>query len=106
MANRNKSHRRARVAVLMVLCSAVFAAFFARLAWMQFVKADYYADKAAEASSASYTVTQHAARGPILEAGHCSAVRGPVKPSAWGSSAPSGQLRTPRAPTCARPYKP
>ena len=28
MANRNKSHRRARVAVLMVLCSAVFAAFF------------------------------------------------------------------------------
>ena len=69
MANRNKSHRRARVAVLMVLCSAVFAAFFARLAWMQFVKADYYADKAAEASSASYTVTQHAARGPILDAG-------------------------------------
>ena len=69
MANHNKSHRRARVAVLMVLCSAVFAAFFARLAWMQFVKADYYADKAAEASSASYTVTQHAARGPILDAG-------------------------------------
>ena len=63
MTNRNKSHRRARVAVLMVLCSAVFAAFFARLAWMQFVKADYYADRAAEASSASYTVTQHAARG-------------------------------------------
>ena len=51
MANRNKSHRRARVAVLMVLCSAVFAAFFARLAWMQFVKADYYADKAAEAKA-------------------------------------------------------
>ena len=69
MANRNKSHRRARVAVLMVLCSAVFAAFFARLAWMQFVMADHYADKAAEASSASYTVTQHAARGPILDAG-------------------------------------
>ena len=69
MANRNKSHRRARVAVLMVLCSAVFAAFFARLAWMQFVMADHYADKTAEASSASYTVTQHAARGPILDAG-------------------------------------
>ena len=67
MANHNKSHRRARVAVLMVLCSAVFAAFFARLAWMQFVKADYYADKAAEASSASYTVTQHAARGAIVD---------------------------------------
>lgn len=49
MANRKNSHRRrVRVAVLMVLCGAVFAAFFARLAWMQFVRADYYADKAAE----------------------------------------------------------
>lgn len=68
MANRKKSHRRrVRVAVLMVLCGAVFAAFFARLAWMQFVRADYYADKAAEASSASYTVTQHAARGAIVD---------------------------------------
>ena len=68
MANRKNSHRRrARVAVLMVLCGAVFAAFFARLAWMQFVRADYYADKAAEASSASYTVTQHAARGAIVD---------------------------------------
>ena len=46
MANRKNSHRRrVRVAVLMVLCGAVFAAFFARLAWMQFVRADYYADK-------------------------------------------------------------
>ena len=43
-------------------CGAVFAAFFARLARMQFARADYYADKAAEASSASYTITQHAAR--------------------------------------------
>ena len=67
MANRKNSHRRrVRVAVLMVLCGAVFAAFFARLAWMQFVRADYYADKAAEASSASYTVTQHAARGATV----------------------------------------
>lgn len=66
MANR-KNSRRVRVAVLMVLCGAVFAAFFARLAWMQFVRADYYADKAAEASSASYTVTQHAARGAIVD---------------------------------------
>ena len=65
MANRKNSHRRrVRVAVLMVLCGAVFAAFFARLAWMQFVRADYYADKA---SSASYTVTQHAARGAIVD---------------------------------------
>ena len=72
MANRKNSHRRrVRVAVLMVLCGAVFATFFARLAWMQFVRADYYADKAAEASSASYTVTQHAARGAIVDsAGH------------------------------------
>ena len=68
MANRkNSPRRRVRVAVLMVLCGAVFAAFFARLAWMQFVRADYYADKAAEASSASYTVTQHAARGAIVD---------------------------------------
>ena len=68
MANRKNSHRRrVRVAVLMVLCGAVFAAFFARLAWMQFVRADYYADKAAEASSTSYTVTQHAARGAIVD---------------------------------------
>ena len=68
MANRRNSHRRrVRVAVLMVLCGAVFAAFFARLAWMQFIRADYYADKAAEASSASYTVTQHAARGAIVD---------------------------------------
>ena len=68
MANRKNSHRRrVRVAVLMVLCGTVFAAFFARLAWMQFVRADYYADKAAEASSASYTVTQHAARGAIVD---------------------------------------
>lgn len=68
MANRKNSHRRrVRVAVLMVLCGVVFAAFFARLAWMQFVRADYYADKAAEASSASYTVTQHAARGAIVD---------------------------------------
>ena len=68
MANRKNSHRRrVRVAVLMVRCGAVFAAFFARRAWMQFVRADYYADKAAEASSASYTVTQHAARGAIVD---------------------------------------
>ncbi len=68
MANRKNFHRRrVRVAVLMVLCGAVFAAFFARLAWMQFVRADYYADKAAEASSTSYTVTQHAARGAIVD---------------------------------------
>ena len=58
---------RFELPVLMVLCGAVFAAFFARLAWMQFGRADYYADKAAEASSASYTVPQHAARGAIVD---------------------------------------
>ena len=69
MSNRKNAHRRRlRVAVLAVVCGAVFAAFFARLAWMQFASADYYADKAAEASSASYTITQHAARGVITDA--------------------------------------
>ena len=63
----HKKSRRIRVAVLAVLCGAVFAAFFARLAWMQFAMADYYADKVAQASSASYTVTQHAARGAITD---------------------------------------
>lgn len=69
MSNRKNAHRRRlRVTVLAVVCGAVFAAFFARLAWMQFARADYYADKAAEASSASYTITQHAARGVITDA--------------------------------------
>lgn len=69
MSNRKNAHRRRlRVAVLAVVCGAVFAAFFARLAWMQFARADYYADKAAEASSASYTIAQHAARGVITDA--------------------------------------
>lgn len=69
MSNRKNAHRRRlRVAMLAVVCGAVFAAFFARLAWMQFARADYYADKAAEASSASYTITQHAARGVITDA--------------------------------------
>ena len=69
MSNRKNAHRRRlRVAVLAVVCGAVFAAFFARLAWMQFARADYYADKAAEASSASYTITQRAARGVITDA--------------------------------------
>lgn len=58
---------RGRVAVLLVLCCVVFVAFFARLAWMQFAMADHYAEKVAEASSASYTVEQHAARGTITD---------------------------------------
>ena len=58
---------RGRIAVLLVLCCTVFVLFFARLAWMQFAMADHYAEKLAEASSASYTVEQHAARGAITD---------------------------------------
>ena len=68
--SRRKTDRpggRGRVAVLLVLCCTVFVLFFARLAWMQFAMADHYAEKAAEASSASYTVEQHAARGMITD---------------------------------------
>ncbi len=68
--SRRKADRpqgRGRVAALLVLCCVVFLAFFARLAWMQFAMADHYAEKAAEASSASYTVEQHAARGAITD---------------------------------------
>lgn len=67
---RRKSDRpqgRGRVATLLVLCCVVFLAFFARLAWMQFAMADHYAEKVAEASSASYTVEQHAARGAVTD---------------------------------------
>ncbi len=65
-SSRRRKARR-RVIVLLVLCCAVFALFLARLAWMQFAMADHYAQKMAEASSASYTVTQHAARGAITD---------------------------------------
>ena len=68
--SRRKADRpggRGRVAVLLVFCCTVFVLFFARLAWMQFAMADHYAEKAAEASSASYTVEQHAARGMITD---------------------------------------
>ena len=69
MARGSKSRAggRGRVAVLLVLSCVVFLVFFARLAWMQFAMADHYAEKAAEASSASYTVEQHAARGAITD---------------------------------------
>lgn len=62
---RHKARRR--VMVLLVLCCAVFALFLARLAWLQFAMADHYAQKMAEASSASYTLPQHAARGTITD---------------------------------------
>ena len=67
MGGRRPNGGRGRIAALLVLCCAVFVLFFARLAWMQFVRADHYAEKAAEASSASYTVTQRAARGAITD---------------------------------------
>ena len=69
MARGSKSRAggRGRVAVLLVMSCVVFLVFFARLAWMQFAMADHYAEKAAEASSASYTVEQHAARGAITD---------------------------------------
>ena len=62
-----RRRRGRRVVVLAVLCAAVFALFLARLAWMQFAMADHYAQKMAEASSASYTLPQHAARGAITD---------------------------------------
>lgn len=69
MARQKGSRRqgRGRVVVLLALCGAVFLAFFVRLVWMQFLMADYYAEKATEASSASYSVTLHAARGAITD---------------------------------------
>ena len=97
MSNRKNAHRRRlRVAVLAVVCGAVFAAFFARLAWMQFARADYYADKAAEASSASYTIpsTPHGASSPTQTA-WC-----------WPGTPPctiyTCASRPRRGPTCAR----
>ena len=63
---RRKGQRR--VAVLVVICCAVFALFAARLAWMQFAMAEHYTQKVEEASTTAYTVTEHAARGAILDA--------------------------------------
>ena len=68
--SRRKADRpggRGRVAVLLVLCCTVFVLFFARLACIQSPMPDHHAEKAAEASSASYTVEQHAARGMITD---------------------------------------
>ena len=65
-STRRRKARR-RVMALLVLCCAVFALFLARLAWLQFAMADHYAQKMAEASSASYTLPQHAARGSITD---------------------------------------
>ena len=99
MANRKNSHRRrVRVAVLMVLCGAVFAAFFARLAGCS-SSAPTTTPTSAEASSASYTVTQHAARGAIVDS---AGVVLPATPPCMTSTCAS---RRRRHRPCARPVK-
>ncbi len=58
---------KGRVTALLVLCAVVFGIFLVRLAWMQFVQADYYAQRVAEASTTRYTYTVPAARGDIVD---------------------------------------
>ena len=58
---------KGRVTALLVLCAVVFGIFLVRLAWMQFVQADYYARRVAEASTTRYTYTVPAARGDIVD---------------------------------------
>lgn len=65
--NNERGRGKARLAVLLVVCGAVFALFLARLAWMQFAMADHYAARAAEASSATYQIEETAARGAITD---------------------------------------
>lgn len=66
-----KRHRstpsKKRLTVLLVVCGSVFLLFAVRLAWMQFVMADHYAEKVAEASQTSYLVDLPAARGDIVD---------------------------------------
>ena len=64
---RRSTPSKKRLAVLLVLCGAVFLLFGARLVWMQFVMADHYAEKVAEASQTSYYVDLPAARGDIVD---------------------------------------
>ena len=66
-----KGHRstpsKKRLTALLVVCGAVFILFAVRLVWMQFVMADHYAEKVAEASQTSYNVDLPAARGDIVD---------------------------------------
>ena len=64
---RRTTPSKKRLTVLLVLCGAVFVLFAVRLAWMQFVMADHYAQKVAEASQTSYSVALPAARGDIVD---------------------------------------
>ena len=67
MKRHDHPNGKTRVRILLAVCAVVFGLFLARLAWMQFVMADHYAQKVAEASSASYRYTVPAARGDILD---------------------------------------
>ena len=58
---------KSRVIILLMLCALVFGLFLARLIWMQFVQADYYAQKVAQASTTRYSYTVPAARGDIVD---------------------------------------
>ena len=70
-----KKDGKKRVRFLLIFCTAVFAAFLARLYWMQFTMADHYAEKLEQASQASYTVRIPAARGNIVDRGGTVLVR-------------------------------
>lgn len=62
-----KKDGKKRVWLLLIFCTAVFAAFLVRLYWMQFTMADHYAKKLEQASQTSYTVRIPAARGSIVD---------------------------------------
>lgn len=66
-AGHKKPSGKGRVLALFVLCTVVFGIFVVRLAYLQFLRADYYADKVAQASSTRHTVTLPAARGDITD---------------------------------------
>nr|WP_317400148.1 penicillin-binding transpeptidase domain-containing protein [uncultured Gemmiger sp.] len=64
---RRTTPSKKRLTALLVVGGAVFVLFAVRLFWMQFVMADHYAQKVAEASQTSYSVELPAARGDIVD---------------------------------------
>ena len=66
-SDRKQPGGKGRVLALLVLCALVFGVFVARLAYLQFYRADYYAEKVAKASATRHTVTLPAARGDITD---------------------------------------
>lgn len=58
---------RWRVWLLLAACLLLFAGFLGRLAYLQFVLADVYAQKVEQASTVTYTLPLPAARGAILD---------------------------------------